>query len=164
MRLGRCERERERERWREGGGATPPTAHHPPLLLPAQGASCGFGMRGQKSRSGSGVRPGFEGGQTPLYRRVPKLKGIAGGNPAGVPSFVTVNVGQLETECEAGAVVDATADIVEREFCGRLSARWPHEWGGGLSARLLVCVCVLREGAGVQSASPSASPGVETRV
>lgn len=44
-----------------------------------QGASCGFGMRGQKSRSGSGVRPGFEGGQMPLYRRLPKLKGIAGG-------------------------------------------------------------------------------------
>ncbi|RZM79357.1 50S ribosomal protein L15 [Leptolyngbya iicbica] len=39
-----------------------------------QGASCGFGMRGQKSRSGSGTRPGFEGGQLPLYRRVPKLK------------------------------------------------------------------------------------------
>jgi large subunit ribosomal protein L15 len=39
-----------------------------------QGASCGFGMRGQKSRSGRGTRPGFEGGQLPLYRRVPKLK------------------------------------------------------------------------------------------
>ncbi|GAB4320346.1 MAG: 50S ribosomal protein L15 [Leptolyngbyaceae cyanobacterium] len=39
-----------------------------------QGASCGFGMRGQKSRSGRPTRPGFEGGQTPLYRRLPKLK------------------------------------------------------------------------------------------
>jgi large subunit ribosomal protein L15 len=39
-----------------------------------QGASCGFGMRGQKSRSGRSTRPGFEGGQLPLYRRVPKLK------------------------------------------------------------------------------------------
>lgn len=44
-----------------------------------QGASCGFGMRGQKSRSGPGVRKGFEGGQMPLYRRIPKLRGIAGG-------------------------------------------------------------------------------------
>jgi large subunit ribosomal protein L15 len=44
-----------------------------------QGASCGFGMRGQKSRSGPGVRRGFEGGQMPLYRRIPKLRGIAGG-------------------------------------------------------------------------------------
>lgn len=39
-----------------------------------QGASGGFGMRGQKSRSGRPTRPGFEGGQMPLYRRVPKLK------------------------------------------------------------------------------------------
>ncbi|MEO0535057.1 MAG: 50S ribosomal protein L15 [Cyanobacteria bacterium P01_A01_bin.123] len=39
-----------------------------------QGASCGFGMRGQKSRSGHSTRPGFEGGQLPLYRRIPKLK------------------------------------------------------------------------------------------
>lgn len=63
-------------------------------------------MRGQKSRSGSGVRPGFEGGQTPLYRRVPKLKGIAGGMSAGVPKFVTINVSQLNAECETGAEVD----------------------------------------------------------
>ncbi|GCL40544.1 50S ribosomal protein L15 [Dolichospermum planctonicum CS-1226] len=41
-----------------------------------QGASAGLGMRGQKSRSGSGTRPGFEGGQQPLYRRIPKLKGF----------------------------------------------------------------------------------------
>jgi large subunit ribosomal protein L15 len=39
-----------------------------------QGASCGKGMRGQKARAGSGTRPGFEGGQQPLYRRIPKLK------------------------------------------------------------------------------------------
>ncbi|MEO0936426.1 MAG: 50S ribosomal protein L15, partial [Cyanobacteria bacterium J06641_2] len=44
-------------------------------IAAGQGASCGFGMRGQKSRSGRGTRPGFEGGQQPLYRRVPKLKG-----------------------------------------------------------------------------------------
>ena len=41
-----------------------------------QGASCGKGMRGQKSRSGGSTRPGFEGGQNPLYRRLPKLKGF----------------------------------------------------------------------------------------
>ena len=42
-----------------------------------QGKTCGRGMRGQKSRSGEGggVRPGFEGGQTPLYRRLPKYVG-----------------------------------------------------------------------------------------
>jgi large subunit ribosomal protein L15 len=40
-----------------------------------QGATCGFGMRGQKSRAGPGVRAGFEGGQQPLYRRLPKFVG-----------------------------------------------------------------------------------------
>merc|ERR1719498_1199876 len=40
-----------------------------------QGGSCGKGMRGQNSRSGGGVRTGFEGGQTPLYRRLPKYPG-----------------------------------------------------------------------------------------
>lgn len=40
-----------------------------------QGATCGFGMRGQKARSGKGVRSGFEGGQQPLYRRLPKFVG-----------------------------------------------------------------------------------------
>lgn len=48
-------------------------------IAAGQGASCGFGMRGQKSRSGPGIMRGFEGGQMPLYRRLPKLRGIAGG-------------------------------------------------------------------------------------
>lgn len=60
-----------------------------------QGGTAGFGMRGQKSRSGSGIRPGFEGGQTPLYRKLPKLKGIAGGMGAGLPDYVTVNLRDL---------------------------------------------------------------------
>mmetsp|Transcript_7732 Transcript_7732/g.22723 ORF Transcript_7732/g.22723 Transcript_7732/m.22723 type:complete len:223 (-) Transcript_7732:310-978(-) len=40
-----------------------------------QGATCGFGMRGQKARSGRPTRAGFEGGQQPLYRRLPKYVG-----------------------------------------------------------------------------------------
>ncbi|KAK3004383.1 hypothetical protein RJ639_019219 [Escallonia herrerae] len=61
-----------------------------------QGGSCGFGMRGQKSRSGPGVRKGFEGGQMPLYRRLPKLRGIAGGMHAGLPKYVPVNLKDIE--------------------------------------------------------------------
>lgn len=57
-----------------------------------QGASCGFGMRGQKSRSGRPTRPGFEGGQTPLYRRLPKLKHFIIVNPK---NYTTINVGKL---------------------------------------------------------------------
>jgi large subunit ribosomal protein L15 len=70
-----------------------------------QGGSCGFGMRGQKSRSGSGTRPGFEGGQTSLYRRLPKLKGIAGGMPAGVADFNVINLGDLELKFAEGEEV-----------------------------------------------------------
>lgn len=44
-------------------------------IAAGQGATCGFGMRGQKSRSGRPTRPGFEGGQQPLYRRLPKFQG-----------------------------------------------------------------------------------------
>lgn len=57
-----------------------------------QGASCGFGMRGQKSRSGRPTRPGFEGGQLPLYRRIPKLKHFPLVNSR---SFTVVNVKAL---------------------------------------------------------------------
>ncbi len=55
-------------------------------IAAGQGASCGFGMRGQKSRSGRPTRPGFEGGQMPLYRRVPKLKHF----PLVNPKFYTI--------------------------------------------------------------------------
>ncbi|XP_062160274.1 large ribosomal subunit protein uL15c [Alnus glutinosa] len=65
-------------------------------IAAGQGNSCGFGMRGQKSRSGPGVRRGFEGGQMPLYRRIPKLKGIAGGMHAGLPKYVPVNLKDIE--------------------------------------------------------------------
>ncbi|NCJ08035.1 50S ribosomal protein L15 [Synechococcales cyanobacterium C] len=61
-------------------------------IAAGQGASCGFGMRGQKSRSGRPTRPGFEGGQNPLYRRIPKLKHFPLINHK---VFTTLNVGAL---------------------------------------------------------------------
>ncbi|KEH44211.1 50S ribosomal protein L15 [Medicago truncatula] len=65
-------------------------------IAAGQGASCGFGMRGQKSRSGPGIMRGFEGGQMPLYRRLPKLRGIAGGMHAGLPKYVHINLKDIE--------------------------------------------------------------------
>jgi large subunit ribosomal protein L15 len=70
-------------------------------IAAGQGASCGFGMRGQKSRSGRPTRPGFEGGQMPLYRRLPKLKHFPLVNPR---QFTIVNVGALVV-CQAGSTV-----------------------------------------------------------
>lgn len=57
-----------------------------------QGASAGKGMRGQKSRSGGSTRPGFEGGQMPLYRRLPKLKHFTVINRK---QYTTINVRSL---------------------------------------------------------------------
>ena len=64
------------------------------------GKTSGKGHKGAKARSGGGKRPGFEGGQMPLYRRVPK-KGFT--NPFRV-EYATVNVGALEV-FEDGATV-----------------------------------------------------------
>lgn len=47
-------------------------------IAAGQGKTAGRGTKGQKSRSGGGVRPGFEGGQTPFYRRIPKWGKIRG--------------------------------------------------------------------------------------
>ena len=63
-------------------------------IAAGQGASCGFGMRGQKSRSGRPTRPGFEGGQMPLYRRVPKLKHFPIVNQN---NFTVINVSRLNS-------------------------------------------------------------------
>lgn len=56
-----------------------------------QGKTAGRGMNGQNSRSGGGVRLGFEGGQMPLYRRLPKR----GFNNKWAKEYATVNVGDL---------------------------------------------------------------------
>lgn len=71
-------------------------------IAAGQGASCGFGMRGQKSRSGRPTRPGFEGGQMPLYRRVPKLKHFTLINPK---NYTVINVGKL-ADLKAGSTVN----------------------------------------------------------
>ena len=70
------------------------------------GKTSGKGHKGAKARSGGGKRPGFEGGQMPLYRRVPK-KGFT--NIFGT-DYATVNVENLNV-FEDGAVVDAQALI-----------------------------------------------------
>jgi len=74
-----------------------------------QGASCGFGMRGQKSRSGRPTRAGFEGGQMPLYRRVPKQKHFPLVNRQ---EYTIINVGDLadlapNTEVSLGSLLAA---------------------------------------------------------
>lgn len=67
------------------------------------GKTCGRGHKGQKSRSGGGVRPGFEGGQMPLHRRLPK-RGF--NNTRFQDKIAVVNVGSLDERFEDGATVN----------------------------------------------------------
>lgn len=68
------------------------------------GKTAGKGHKGQKARSGGGVRPGFEGGQMPLQRRVPKR----GFNNIFATKYTAVNISELNG-FEDGAVIDADA-------------------------------------------------------
>ena len=70
------------------------------------GKTAGRGMNGQKSRAGGGKGKGFEGGQTPLARRLPKLPGFTNINRV---EYKAVNVGRLELKYEAGEVVDGAS-------------------------------------------------------
>ena len=69
-----------------------------------QGKTAGKGHKGQKARSGGGVRPGFEGGQMPLQRRIPKR----GFNNIFAKKIVAVNVGSFIV-LVGGADVEAQA-------------------------------------------------------
>ena len=67
------------------------------------GKTSGRGHKGQKSRSGGGVRPGFEGGQMPLHRRLPKC---GFNNTRFQDKIAVVNVAALNDRFEDGATVN----------------------------------------------------------
>ena len=73
------------------------------------GKTAGKGHKGQNARSGGGVRPGFEGGQIPLYRKLPKR----GFNNKFATNYAIVNVSALNV-FENGAVVDTQALLDKR--------------------------------------------------
>ncbi len=93
--------------WRKGRGAGS-----------GNGKTAGKGHKGQNARSGGGVRPGFEGGQLPLYRKLPKR----GFKNRFAVNYAIVNVGVLNDKFENGAVVDLealkAAKLVRKELDG----------------------------------------------
>ena len=105
------------------------------------GKTSGKGHKGQKARSGGGVRPGFEGGQMPLTRRVPKR----GFTNVFRTEYATVNVGKLDI-FEDGAVVTAdmlrTAGLIKKELAGVKILG-----GGELSKKLTVQAAKFSEAA-----------------
>ena len=73
------------------------------------GKTSGKGHKGQNARSGGGVRPGFEGGQNPLYRRLPS-KGFSNAKSKKVYSVVNVsslNIFEANTEVDAVKLLEA---------------------------------------------------------
>lgn len=95
-----------KENWRRGRGTGS-----------GNGKTGGKGHKGQNARSGGGVRPGFEGGQLPLYRRLPKR----GFKNRFAKNYAIVNVSALD-RFEDGAVVDIDTllalGIIRRELNG----------------------------------------------
>ncbi|MFA5480907.1 MAG: 50S ribosomal protein L15 [Bacilli bacterium] len=81
------------------------------------GKTSGKGHKGQNARSGGGKAPGFEGGQNPIYRRLPKF----GFKNVNRLDYASVNVERLNA-FEDGAVVSAALlvekGIVRKEYCG----------------------------------------------
>ena len=81
------------------------------------GKTSGKGQKGQKARAGGGKKPGFEGGQTPLFMRLPK-RGFTNFNRV---EYAIVNVEDLN-RFEAGSVVDAAAlkeiGLIKKELDG----------------------------------------------
>lgn len=83
-----------------------------------QGKTAGKGHKGQKARAGRGIRPGFEGGQMPLQRRLPKR----GFNNIFRKEIAIVNVADIDAAFENGAVVTIEAliekGLVKKELDG----------------------------------------------
>ena len=81
------------------------------------GKTSGKGHKGQNARSGGGVRPGFEGGQIPLYRKLPKR----GFNNRFAKAYAIINVSDLEC-FDNGAVIDIdtllSEGIIKKELDG----------------------------------------------
>ena len=71
----------------------------------SNGKTAGKGLKGQNARSGGGVRPGFEGGQIPLYRRLPKR----GFKNRFAKEYAIVNISKLDAKFNDGDVVDMAA-------------------------------------------------------
>ena len=104
--------------WRKGRG-----------VGSGNGKTAGRGHKGQNARTGGGVRPGFEGGQIPLYRRLPKRgftnrnsKEIVAINLSALERFENDSVVSIETLIAAG-VVKNPKDGVKVLGCGELTKK-----------------------------------------
>ena len=102
-------------------------------IAAGQGATCGFGMRGQRARAGRSVRPGFEGGQTPLYRRLPKKVG----KPMG-PGYTKTMYNPVKLDSLNGAAEGSTVNfdsLLESKAVTKSKYKLTKIVGGELTAK-----------------------------
>lgn len=116
--------------WRKGRGTRS-----------GNGKTAGKGHKGQNARSGGGVRPGFEGGQIPLYRRLPKR----GFHNKFATEYAIVNVKALNA-FEDGATV-TEADLVEKKIVRKALDGVKVLGQGELTKKLTVKVSAVSESA-----------------
>ncbi|HEX7785682.1 MAG TPA: 50S ribosomal protein L15 [Methylomirabilota bacterium] len=102
-----------------------------------QGKTSGKGHKGLNARSGGGVRVGFEGGQMPLYRRLPKRGFLPYG---GKSEFAIVNVGELAARFARGSVVDpdalASSGLIRKSGRGAVKILGDGEVAHALTVRV----------------------------
>lgn len=106
------------------------------------GKTGGRGHKGQNARSGGGVRPGFEGGQIPLYRRLPK-RGFT--NDMFKKEYTIVNVSALD-KFEDGATVDAAA-LIEAGLVKKICDGVKILGNGEITKKLTVKATIFSAGA-----------------
>ena len=107
-----------------------------------QGKTAGKGHKGQKARAGRGMRPGFEGGQMPLQRRVPKR----GFNNIFAKEIAAVNVSALDKAFEDGATVTVDA-LIEKGLIKKALDGVKILGNGEISKKLTVQVNSFSESA-----------------
>jgi large subunit ribosomal protein L15 len=105
------------------------------------GKTSGKGHKGQKARSGGSIRPGFEGGQMPLQRRLPKR----GFNNIFADKPVAINVADLAAFAD-GAVVDNAA-LIEKGIVKKSVSKVKVLGNGELNTKLTVKLAAFSESA-----------------
>ena len=105
------------------------------------GKTAGKGHKGQNARSGGGVRPGFEGGQMPLHRRIPKRGFIN----IFATKYVSINVNALEN-FDNGAVIDSKV-LLEKRIIRKTGDGLKILGNGDLSKKLTVKAAAFSESA-----------------
>ena len=105
-----------------------------------KGTFCTRGMNGQNSRSGGGVPDWFEGGQTPLFRRMPKLKGFS--NARFKKHYNIINLSDVEFAITKGAKEITRATLLETGVITRKSLGVKLLGNGELTSKINITVDV----------------------